>query len=150
MYNLYRKKNNINIIMKKNGSFLFNFVKNKIPKISATELIALRSGNTSLDRQILQGKYVFPEKFKFERKFPNEKLDYLLNNFDYSKIYPNDNNNKWVNYLAKNKYFSFLISEKYGGIKLSVNELSDVLTKISSIDPALGVITMVPNSLGPG
>ena len=46
--------------------------------------------------------------------------------------------------------FSFLIDEKYGGIKLSVNELSDILTKITTVDPALGVIVMVPNSLGPG
>ena len=52
--------------------------------------------------------------------------------------------------MAKEKYFSFLIDEKYGGIKLSVNELSNLLTKIASVDPALGVITMVPNSLGPG
>ena len=41
-------------------------------------------------------------------------------------------------YLAKNKYFSFLIDEKYDGIKLSVNELSDILTKISSVDLTLG------------
>lgn len=32
---------------------LFNFVKSKIPRVSSTELVALRSGNTSLDRQIL-------------------------------------------------------------------------------------------------
>ncbi|ALH23394.1 hypothetical protein ceV_488 [Chrysochromulina ericina virus CeV-01B] len=41
---------------------LFQYVKQKIPKISQTELIALRSGNTSLDRQILQGKIIFPKK----------------------------------------------------------------------------------------
>ena len=34
---------------------LFNFVKRKIPKISQTELIALRSGNTSLT-EILKAK----------------------------------------------------------------------------------------------
>ena len=45
---------------------------------------------------------------------------------------------------------SFLIPQKYGGVKLSVSELSSVLTKIASVNPALGVITMVPNSLGPG
>ena len=39
--------------------YLFNSVKRKIPKISKTELIALRSGNTSLDRQILEGKFFF-------------------------------------------------------------------------------------------
>ena len=47
-------------------SQLFKFVKNKIPKISSTELIALRSGGTSIDRDILQGKINFPN-------FPNFK-----------------------------------------------------------------------------
>ena len=77
-------------------------------------------------------------------------MEYFLKNFDNSVIYPNNDQNKWINHLAKNKYFSFLIHEKYGGIKLSNNELSDILTKITSVDPALGVVTMVPNSLGPG
>ena len=130
---------------------LFNFVKNKIPRISDTELIALRSGNTSLDRSILMGTFKFPKKNnKNNNKFSQKELKNLLKNFDNSTIYPNNNNNYWIDYLAKNKYFSFLIDEKYGGIKLSVNELSSILTKISSLDPALGVATMVPNSLGPG
>ena len=130
--------------------YLFNSVKRKIPKISKTELIALRSGNTSLDRQILEGKFFFPKKQAYENKFCRKEITSLLNNFDKTTIYPNTNNNKWIHYLAKNKYFSFIIDEKYGGNKLSVNELSNVLTEISSVDPALGVVTMVPNSLGPG
>ncbi len=129
---------------------LFNFVKSKIPKISNTELIALRSGNTSIDRQILQNTVKFPEKFVYENKFPESKINSLLNDFDNTQIYPNNNNNKWIQRLAKDKFFSFLIDESYGGIKLSVNELSNILTKVASVDPALGVITMVPNSLGPG
>ena len=28
--------------------------------------------------------------------------------------------------------------------------MSNILTKIASVDPALGVVAMVPNSLGPG
>ena len=134
-------------------SQLFKFVKNKIPKISPTELIALRSGGTSIDRDILQGKINFPNFSKnkgIQNKFPESKINKLLENFDMTKVYPNKNNNYWINYLAKEKYFSFLIDEKYDGIKLSVNEMSDILTKITSVDPALGVITMVPNSLGPG
>ncbi len=129
---------------------IFNFIKSKIPRISPTELIALRSGNTSIDRSILLGKLEFPKKIETIKKFPDDTLNDLLTKFDVSKIYPNNNNNYWINYLAKNKYFSFLIHENYGGIKVSVNELSNILTKISSIDPALGVIAMVPNSLGPG
>ena len=129
---------------------VFDFVKKKIPKLSSTELIALNSGNTSIDRHILQGKVHFPNKPKTIYKFPKNHLDYLLNNFDSSQIYPNNNKNKWLKYLSYNKYFSFIIDEKYDGIKLSTNELSSILTKITSVDPALGVVTMVPNSLGPG
>ena len=129
---------------------LFRFVKNKIPRISDTELIALQSGDTSIDRDILKGKLSFPKPIKYTNKFDENNLDTFLHSFDYSRIYPNDNNNKWIQYLAKNKYFSFLIDEKYGGIKLCVNEMSNILTKITSVDPALGVATMVPNSLGPG
>ena len=129
---------------------LFNFVKSKIPRISDTEMIALRSGNTSLDRSILQGKIRYPKKPSWQTKFSQQELNKLLNKFDNSIVYPNKNNNYWVEYLAKNKYFSFLINEDYGGIKLSVNEMSNILTKIASVDPALGVVTMVPNSLGPG
>ena len=103
------------------GKKLFSFIKNKIPKISQTELIALKSGNTSLDRTILQGKFFLPEKSIIVNKFPQQKLDKLLNTFDNSKIYPNNNNNNyWINYLAKEKYFSFLIYEKYHGIKLCI------------------------------
>ena len=129
---------------------LFNFVKNKIPKISSTELIALRSGNTSLDRSILMGKLELPKKASHVNKFPEKKLNELLSSYDGTRVYPNNNSNYWIDYLAKNKYFSFLIDESYGGIKLSVNEMSNMLTKIASVDPALGVVTMVPNSLGPG
>ena len=130
--------------------FLFNYVKKKIPKISDTELIALRSGDTHLDRFILQGKINYPKYYKGSNKFPEKEVDTLLKYYDNTKIYPNFNDNKWLNYLAENKYFSFLIDEKYDGIKLSTNELSNILTKISSVEPSLGVITMVPNSLGPG
>ena len=35
---------------------IFKTVKNIIPKISNTELIALRSGTASLDREIFSGK----------------------------------------------------------------------------------------------
>ena len=130
---------------------LFRLVKSRIPRISDTELVALRSGSTSLDRDILKGTIDYPKEFKSGVKAPLEKLNYLLQNFDGDQIYPiNKTRIDWVSWLAKNRFFSFIIDEKYGGIKLSTNELSNVITKISSKDPALGVIAMVPNSLGPG
>ena len=65
-------------------------------------------------------------------------------------MYPNTQWKSTINYLGKNKFFSFIIDPKYGGEKLSVNHLSQVLTKITTKNPALGVTVMVPNSLGPG
>ena len=130
---------------------IFNFIKNKIPKISSTELIALRSGTTSIDRSILLGELKFPEKLvNIVDSSVDNKVNKLFDLYDGSKMYPNKNKNKWIEYLAKNKFFSFIIDRKYDGNKLSVNELSNVLTKITSVDPSLGVVTMVPNSLGPG
>ena len=128
--------------------FIFNQIKKKIPKISETEMIALRSGSVSIDKDILSGKINFPKRFQYETKC--DSVDSLLKEFDHRKIFPNDNQNLWIKKVAKEKYFSFLIDKQYGGIKLSTNELSNVLTKISSVDPALGVVVMVPNSLGPG
>ena len=127
---------------------IFNSIKNRIPKISPTELIALESGNVSIDRDILNGKIEYPAKKKTINKFPKEELERLLDNFKDKPLFPDNKN--FIKDLAKKKYFSFLIDEKYGGIRLSVNELSNILTKITTVDPALGVVTMVPNSLGPG
>ena len=136
--------------------YIFNNIRKKIPKISSTEMLALTSGGTSVDRQILFGNIInLPNSNKMENKFPKEILQNLLLEFNEKnsvdkKIYPNNDNNYWIEYLARKKFFSFLIDEKYGGIKLSTNELSNILTKIASVDPALGVVAMVPNSLGPG
>jgi len=129
---------------------LFRYVKNKLPRISDTEMIALKSGTVSIDRDILSGNIKYPKQAVYYNKFPRDSITNLLENYDNTKIYPNNNNNYWINHLAKNKFFSFLIDKKYGGIKLTVNEQSNILTEIASVSPALGVVAMVPNSLGPG
>ena len=42
--------------------YVFNRVKKIIPKISDTELIALKSGTTCIDRNIFEGKVKYPKK----------------------------------------------------------------------------------------
>ena len=129
---------------------LFGVIKKIIPKISETELIALRSGTTSLDKDIFSGKIGKFIKPKIKNKFSDDKVNELLKKYKDHSLYPNDNNNEVANYLGSNKFFSFIIDEKYGGTNISVNELSNILTKITSASPSLGVTAMVPNSLGPG
>ena len=130
---------------------IFNKVKSIVPKISETELIALRTGNTHIDAQIFKGSVSLPSVIQREEfKFNPQKIDNLLENFGNNKVFPSSKLPNILSQLSKDKFFSFLIDEKYQGTKLSTQELSNVLTKISSKNPGLGVTVMVPNSLGPG
>lgn len=130
---------------------LFNKCKSLLPRISETELIALKSGTASLDKQIFEGKVHYPKKVDIPYVFQdNTKINALLEKYGHiEKIFPNGPFEKIFEYIGKEKFFSFIIPEKYGGIPLSVSELSSVLCKISSVNPSLGVSIMVPNSLGP-
>ena len=123
---------------------LFNFVKRKIPKISETEMIALQCGGTFIDRDILKGNINYPKKPNLKNKFDKSKLNNILDNFDSKKIYPNNSN--IIYELANNKFFSFLINEEYGDIKLYVNEISEILTKITSTATDDGGVPIVANS----
>ncbi len=130
--------------------FIFNRVKKIIPRISDTELIALRTGNTNLDRQIFNGHVSLPNKIDLsEDKFPKDKINNLLDTYKNSQVFPSRKTPLILRDLSENGFFSFLIPEKYGGTKLSVTEMSAVLTNISSKNVPLGVTVMVPNSLGP-
>mgnify|MGYP001389682288 FL=1 len=131
-------------------NFLFRKVKEMIPKISATEMIALQSGTTSLDREIFKGIVKYPEfKKQPENVFDKKKIDTLLKTFPQQHIYPDSDYKTLFKHMGKEGFFSFLIPKEYGGFKTSVQEMSDILTYITSANPSLGVVTMVPNSLGP-
>ena len=51
--------------------------------------------------------------------------------------------------LGKRGFLSLIIDHKYGGNRMPIELQSQLLSKISSYNPSLGVATMVPNSLGP-
>lgn len=131
---------------------IFNKVKKLIPRISATELIALRSGTVSLDGQIFRGEVTLPKKITLPPN--NEELEQgvktLLSKFgSQQQVYPSENINEIVSEIGRNKLLSLIIKEEWGGNHCSTSQLSSLLTKLSSVNPALGVTVMVPNSLGP-
>ena len=136
--------------MRSVNSYLFRKVKSIIPRISETELIALRSGTTSLDKEIFQGKVTNPIVVPVKYKFPEENIEQLIKKHGHRQhVYPNAPYDAILKDIGENKLFSFIIDEKYGGTRLSVKEISSILTKITSVNPALGISVMVPNSLGP-
>ena len=130
---------------------LFSLTKKIIPRISDTEMIALQSGTTSIDKEIFLGKVNYPIKEKTLTKISNEEINNLLHRYGNNQhIYPNGAYKNIFKYVGERGFLSFIIEEKYGGRHLSVEELSKVLCMIASYNPALGVSIMVPNSLGPG
>ncbi len=137
--------------------YLFNRVKNIIPKISETEIIALKSGGVSIDREIFKGEINYENLFnnKNINKISINEQEFikstpkLLNFVGQDNIYPNKNINNIMNYLGKNKFLSMIIDNKYKGNRISITSQSKILSMISSYNPSLGVATMVPNSLGP-
>ena len=91
---------------------VFQTVKKMIPKISATEMIALQSGTTSIDRELFEG-YVKPKKFdkKPPTVFDKQVIDELLTKFPQQQIFQNSNYQELFTFLGAYKFFSFLIPE---------------------------------------
>lgn len=134
------------------NSYLFQSVKRIIPKISETELIALRSGGVHIDRDIFNGsvQYKLWKKKGKEKKEISLPVHSLLKEIGTENIYPNPKIYEIIKKIGENGFMGMIIDKKYGGHKLSIDEQSRILTKISGYNPSLGVSIMVPNSLGPG
>lgn len=136
---------------------IFKRVKSIIPKISDTEIIALRSGGVSIDRDIFSGivnqaklqKTRFVETLQVNELETIEKTPLLLSRIGQDNIYPNQKIMEIMGHLGKGGYLGMIIDPKYGGNRMSISAQSKVLTMIASYNPSLGVATMVPNSLGP-
>ena len=135
---------------------LFRFVKKMIPKISETELIALRSGGVNMDRHIFEGQVSPSFRWKRPPKITTIEMDLLdkanelLLKVGTQPIYPNPHVHNILEQVGREGFFSLIIDPIYGGKKMSISSQSTLLSRVSSHNPALGVVMMVPNSLGPG
>ncbi len=131
-------------------SKIFNIAKTLLPRISETEMIALRSGTVSVDRMIFQGKINYNQLPKYKQINSYPHMNDILKTMPTTPLYNGKKDDELLKYLGSKGLFGFIIDKKYGGLKLSVEEQSKIITQISSHNPSLGVIVMVPNSLGPG
>ena len=96
--------------------FIFNKIKTIIPNISKTELIALKSGTTSLDRQIFNGIVQYPKYKNYisenESKFLDKDVNKLLEKYgNQDMIYPSKNFKEIFDYLGNNNFLSFIIQK---------------------------------------
>jgi len=105
--------------------FIFNRVKKIIPKISETEIIALKSGGTSIDRELFKGHISYSKLFAPISKCNNskcsisrnmdKKTDELLRKVGSSSIYPGGEIKDIMTYLGKHGFLSMIIDKEYGG-----------------------------------
>jgi acyl-CoA dehydrogenase len=135
-------------------NLIFNTVKRIIPRISETEIIALKSGGTSIDRYIFEGKMDYKKLFApIQKTHLSKKTDDDINSLlkltGDSNIYPSKDIHNTMKEVGKRGFLSLIIDEKYGGNRMPIELQSQLLSKISSYNPSLGVAAMVPNSLGP-
>ena len=65
--------------------------------------------------------------------FDKKLITELVEKFPEQQIYPHGNYHKLFEFLGINKFFSFLIPEKYGGKVMYVEEMSNILTFSSVI-----------------
>lgn len=136
---------------------IFNASKKLVPRISETESIALNSGTTSVEKYFFKGK--IPKNYiKKSYNYPKldsnsiiyNDVDLLCKNVNDYKIYQTKKIDESVMNLIKNKkLFGMIIPKKYGGLELNHHEQSQIVQKISTCSNPLGVMIMVPNSLGP-
>ena len=134
--------------------YIFNNIKKIIPKITETEIIALKSGGTSIDREIFKGHMNYNKLFSPLKKscIPIEmdkNINEILEKVGENAIYPTIDIHEIMKFLGEKGFLSMIIDKKYGGNRLPIEIQSQILSKISSYNPSLGVVTMVPNSLGP-
>lgn len=135
--------------------YIFNQVRGIIPRISETELIALRSGGVSVDRQIFEGRLLRSQSMQDIPDarldtYDTNTLDSLLKKYGSHPIYPSSHVYDAMSDLGKAGLLGMSIDTKYGGTMMPISKQSHILARIASHNPSLAVATMVPNSLGPG
>ena len=131
-----------------------------VPKISETERVALESGGASIESAYFRGEWTRPRSLAQQFPLPvfREEKKYLWKDVRElcSETIRDDQivSEKKIPLQVYDKIkekglFGMIVPEKYGGLQLNHHEQSQLVTFISSASQAVGVVVMVPNSLGP-
>jgi alkylation response protein AidB-like acyl-CoA dehydrogenase len=138
---------------------VFKFFKKVLPPMNQTEKEALDAGDVWWDGELFKGnpdwdsmlQVKAPTLSEEEQSFIDNQVEHVCNlvsDWDISfkdKDLPAE---AWE-YLKKEGFLGLIIPKEYGGKGFSAFGHSSIVTKLASRSGALGVSTMVPNSLGP-
>jgi alkylation response protein AidB-like acyl-CoA dehydrogenase len=130
-----------------------------LPEISRTEQEALDAGDIWLESSIYQGTPDFntllntpaSKLTEEEQAFIDGPLAELLEMLDDQEVHNSTHiPERIMNHLKVNKFFSFIIPKKFGGLEFSAYASSTIVASISAKCNPVATTVMVPNSLGPG
>lgn len=129
-----------------------------VPKISDTERTALEAGVVWVESDLFSGKPNFkkilqepyPELTDKEKKLITQKVNDVCEKVSDWDLWETREMtaDAWET-IKKEKLFGMIIPESYGGLGFSALAHSEVIAQLSTRSIGLGVLVMVPNSLGP-
>jgi acyl-CoA dehydrogenase len=130
-----------------------------LPKLGATERVALEAGTVWWDAALFSGRPEWRELLAFaprplsaaEQAFldgPVEELCRLLD--DWQIVQRGDLPPEVWEMLRKERFFGMIIPQRFDGLGFSAQAHSAVVQKLASRSVSAAVTVMVPNSLGPG
>lgn len=143
--------------------YLWPFAKKRAPKIAPFEKEALKAGEQSLESVFFdpcdsQIKKAIKELKKAQNPLTQREKDFLDNTVqellemcdDFTINHKEYDLPKEVwEFLKKERFFGLMIPEEHGGLGLTQQAHSKILSKIASKSLTLASIVAVPNSLGP-
>ncbi|MCG8324796.1 MAG: acyl-CoA dehydrogenase [Thiotrichales bacterium] len=140
-------------------SNLFEFFRQQIPAMSATEQEALEAGGTGWEAEMFSGTPDWDELFCYrpaltreEQEFldgPVEELCRMVDDWEITHKLHDLPDAVWE-FIRREKFFCMIIPKEDGGLGLSAQAHSAVVVKLASRSITAAVTVMVPNSLGPG
>ena len=138
--------------------FVMKWLKRILPKISETEKVALEAGVVWVESSLFSGKPDFkklmsqpyPKLSQEEQDFidgPLREICSLVDSWEIWKLRALPDS--LLKKIKDHKFFGMVIPKEYGGLGFSAYAHSRVIEELSIADLSLGVMVMVPNSLGP-
>ncbi len=131
---------------------LFDYAKKQNIKISATEEIAINSGDTHWERCLFSNNLNWQQLIATKTiKLTKDEQDFIANQTEQlcELFLINGMGNEVIAFIKEHKFWALIITKKYGGLGFSPLAHSKIISKLASCDVALSVTVMVPNSLGP-
>ena len=131
-----------------------------LPPMSETEAAALEAGTVWWERELFSGRPDWDQLrdsagaklTEEEQAFidgPVDELCAMVDDWEVVNDLKDLSPEAWA-FLREKGFFGMVLPKEYGGLEFSAYAHSCVVQKVASRSGALGVTTMVPNSLGPG